>query len=308
MATPMTLEQFADLTDPRFREIMDGIMDKGEDYIPKFYTVLDSDLETERGSALTPMGPFQQFTGDGQVHYDGPDQGYDWSATHVEWALGTQVQRRLWRFDQFNVVESRWELLGDSAFETKQNHAARIFNEATDVSSLINFTHSRGEALFANTHATTRADVDTSSGFDNLVTGALSRTNLSAMRVQARKFKDDAGRVRGLGLDTLIIPPDLEPTAEELIKSTLQPDTANNAINVNRNRFTILVWDKLDDTNDYILVNMAALKKSLKWFVADDLEYSRVLDFDTYIAKYSGYMQYTSAWTDWRVGIYAQVT
>jgi hypothetical protein len=307
MGSPLTIEQFADLTDPRFREIADGIMDAGPNYIPKFYAELDSDMETERGSALTPIGLFQQFTGVGQLSYDGTDQGYDWQATHVEYALGIQIQRRLWRFDQFNAIEEEWTKLRDSAFETKQVHAAKIFNEGFDVSSLVNFTHSRGEALFADTHATVRDNVSTASGFDNKATAALAKTSLAATRLQARKLKDDQGRVRGINARTIVVPPDLEFTAEELTKTTKDVGTAYNTINVHQG-LDYIVWDKLTDATDWWLLDMDALKKNLVWFWADRVEFSRVLDFETYLAKYSGYMQYTTAWKDWRVGIGSAVT
>jgi hypothetical protein len=302
MASPLTIEQFADLTDPRFREIADGIMDAGPDFIPKFYNQIDSDLETERGSALTPIGLFQQFTGVGQVAYDGSDQAYDWQATHVEYALGIQIQRRLWRFDQFNAIEEEWTKLRDSAFETKQIHAAKIFNEGFDVSSLVNFTHSRGESLFADTHATVRDSVSTASGFDNKATAVLSKTSLAATRIQARKLKDDQGRVRGINARTIVVPPDLEFTAKELTQSTGETQTDYNDINVHQG-LNYIVWDKLTDATDWWLLDMDALKKNLCWFWADPIEFSRVLDFETYLAKYSGYMQYTTAWKDWRVGI-----
>lgn len=308
MAVPLTIEQFADLTDPRFREIVTGYEDAGPDFIEKFYTQEDATQETERGSYLTPMGNHLKFTGVGQLTYDGPDQGYDWSATNVEYALGLQIQRRLWEWDQFNVIEEQWEALRDSAFETKQTHAIQMLNDGFDTSSLLNFEHSRGEALFADSHTTPRGDVSTSTGFDNKYNQALSKTALKTVRINARKFKDDAGRVRGINLDTLIIPPDLEYTAEELVQSTLDPESAENAVNVNKGHFNIVVVDRLDDTNDWFAVNMDRFKRNNKWFWKVRGEFSRVLDFETHVAKYSSYMSYTIAWRDWRVGIGASVS
>jgi len=303
----LTLQEFADLADQRFGEIADGVMEKGEDMISTFYSESSTDLITERGSALTPMGSFQDFTGTGRIEYDSPDQGFDWSITQLEKALGIEIQRRLWRFDLFGMVAELWELLMDSSFETRQVDAALLFNNGHNVTSLLNFTHTRNEAMFANTHQSPDGDVSTV-GTDNLITTALSRTSLNSIRTTALTFRDDKGRVRGLPLDTLIIPPALLPTAEVLIQSRLEPDTNLNAINPNQGRFNIIVWDKLSDTNDYLVVNLAALKRSLMWFQADALEIQRVLDFETQIAKYAGYQQYSMGWKEWRVGIKSTVT
>ncbi len=303
----LTLQEFADLADQRMGEIADGVMDAGDDMISTFYTESPTDLITERGSALTPMGSFVDFTGTGRIEYDSPDQGFDWSITQLEKALGIEIQRRLWRFDLFSKVAELWELLMDSAFETRQVDGALLLNNGHNVTSLLDFNHTRAEAIFANTHQSPDGDVSTV-GTDNLITTALSRTALNSIRTTALTFRDDKGRVRGLPLDTLIIPPALLPTAEVLIKSTLEPDTNLNAINPNQGRFQIIVWDKLTDTNDYLVVNLAALKRSLMWFEADALEIQRVLDFETQIAKYAGYMQYSMGWKEWRVGIKATVT
>ena len=303
----LTINEFADLADQRFGEIADGVMEKGEDMRSTFYTIKTTDLITERGSALTPMGPLQDFTGVGKIGYDSPDQGFDWSITQFEKALGIEIQRRLWRFDLFGMIESRWELLMDSAFETRQTDAAELLNSGHSVTSLLDFTHTRNEAMFANTHQSPDSAISTI-GTDNLITTALSRTALNSIRTTALTFRDDKGRVRGLSLDTLIIPPNLLPTAEVLMQSRLEPDTNLNAINPNQGRFKIIVWDKLTDSNDYLVVNLAAFKKSLRWFEADPPEVQRVLDFETQIAKYALYTQYSTGWSDWRVGIKATVT
>ena len=192
----LTLQEFGDLADQRFGQIADGIMDKGEDMISTFYTEASTDLITERGSSTTPMGAFQDFTGVGKIGYDAPDQGFDWSITQFEKALGIEIQRRLWRFDLFNKVQEFWELLMDSAFETRQVDAATLLNDGHSITSLLDFTHTRNEAMFANTHQSPTGSVSTA-GTDNLITSALTRTALNSIRTTALTFRDDAGRVRG---------------------------------------------------------------------------------------------------------------
>lgn len=307
MATVLTLQEFSDLTDQRIGEIGTGVEDRQSDMIPEFYTQRDSDLITERGSALTPMGNLSTFTGQGRIDYDGPSQGFDWQATHVERAKGIQIQRRLWRFDLFSMIDEIFELLFDSGFETRQSDAAQFFVEGHSNTSLLNFTHSRGEAPFANTHTSPIGSVGTT-GTDNLITGALSRGNLNTIRTMGATFRDDAGRVRGVPFDLLIIPPQLGPQAEVLMDSSKEPDTANNAINPNFRRMRIVEWEQLTDPNDYIVASSTRLKQNLRWFEADPLEMQRVLDFDTQIAKYAIYGQWTTAWRDWRNGVKARVT
>ena len=311
MAVPLSTAGFPDVLDPRFREIVDGVYDRPDDKLDMFFTKSASNIDIERGSALTPMGNFQQFSGSGGsgvVPYDGPDQGFDWNATHIEWALGVQVERRLWRFDQFNIIESRFNLLADSAFETRQGHVAGVaFNDAFSASSSF-FTHTEGVAIYSNSHTTARPGVSTSAGFDNLVTAALSPAALTSARTQLRLLRDDAGRRRGPEPTALIVPVDLEDRANEIIKTTKGLDSAEGTINVHDGRFRVIPWQYIDDTNDWYLVNLERMKSNLMFFEADPLEFARVEDFDTFIAKYRGYMTYTMSRGDWRFGIGAQVS
>lgn len=304
----LTIQNFTDLTDPRFREIADGEMGKVDTKIDKIYGGKESStLETERGSAVTPLPLYSDFTSSGQVTYRTPVQGFDWSATHVEYSQGIAIQRRLWQFDQFGVIENYWRKLIRSADETLKEHAAKIIEDGPNVSSLLNFSHTRGEALFANTHSSPVSGVG-STNTDTLVTTALSRTSLNTIRTMMLRFVDDQGFTHGLNADVLFVPPELLPTAEVLIQSSMEPDTGNNAINPNKGRLEIVVLDALSDTNDYFVGNKAAMHDSFHWYEAVKPEFDRVMDFDTKQAKYSGYMAHTIAWSDWRVGVYAQVS
>src|SRR5512135_2705697 len=109
MSVPLTSENFADVLDPRFRDIALGTYEKGKSRIADYFNVMDSDQQDERFSALTPMGKFQTFTG--SVGYDGPEQGYDVTETHLEKVLGMQIRRKLWDDDQFGVIDEMFGLL-----------------------------------------------------------------------------------------------------------------------------------------------------------------------------------------------------
>ena len=175
MANPLTTAGFPDVLDPRFREITDGEFADEQDRISEFYSMETPSQLTERWSSLSPMGLYNEFSG--AVNYDGPDQQYDVSATHREYAKGVEVERLLVEFDQFGIIDTRFKLLARSARQTRQVHAARVFNNAFSNDTTF-YNHSEAVALCSNSHTTTRSGVSTSTGFDNLVTSALSPTAL----------------------------------------------------------------------------------------------------------------------------------
>jgi hypothetical protein len=311
MAVPLSVAGFSDVLDQRFGEILDGLHERPDDKVGMFFREKASSQETERGSALTPMSNFQQFSGSGgtgTIPFDGPDQGYDWNATNIEWSLGIQIERRLWQFDQFDIIDDSFKFLPDSAFETMQIQAAGVaFNDAFSSSSSW-FTHTEGVAIYSNSHTTARPGISTSSGFDNLVTAALSPAALTSARTQLRLLRDDAGRRRGPEPNALIVPVDLEDRAMEITKTVRGLDSAEGTINVHDGRFRVIPWQYITDTNDWYLVNLERMKSNLVHYVATEPEYARVEDFDTLIAKYRGYFNHTFARNDWRFGIGAQVS
>lgn len=305
MASPLTIAEFNDLLDPTFRQIWDGKFDKGRDLVPMLHTVVTPTLLTEKGSALTGMGLFSEFTG--TIAYDGPDQGYDWQSTAKQFAKGMLIERMLFEYEQFGMVENMFELLAESAFDSYQEEAIQTLVQGFVVDS--GYTHSEGVALFSDSHTSPRSGVSTATGFDNLSTAALSPTALKALRIQARRFRKDNGQpIPNFMLDTIYGPPDLEDRASEIAKTVSGLDSAEGTSNVLQGEFRYVALERLTDPNDYYVVNNAALKKNCMWFEKVKPEYSRIEDFDTIMAKCRGYYIVHRARADWRVGIGCQVS
>lgn len=308
MASPLTTAGFPDVLDPRFREITDGEYEQEEDMVPMVYSMEVPTQLTERWSSLGPMGLYSEFSGSLSGAYDGPDQQYDVTATHREYAKGVQVERLLVEFDQFGVIETRFRLLARSARQTRQVHAARIFNNAFTLDTTF-YNHSEGVALCSNSHTTTRDGVSTATGFDNLTTSALSPTALSAAYTQFRKFKDAAGQpIDGLAPDELWIPVDLRDRADEIVRTPAGLDTNEGNVNVQRGRYTVKDWIRVTDANNWFMSNSSMRKDSLMWFDKVKPEFARVEAFDELMAKYRGYMVYTLGYGDWRWVLGANVS
>lgn len=305
MANPLTIAGFPDVLDSRFREITDGQYDQVEDMIGRLYSVQTPTQYTEKGSALTGMGLFSEFTGN--VAYDGPDQGYDWSSTPKQYAKGITVERMLVEYDQFNIIETRFKLLARSAYDTRQIEAALTFTNAFSTDA--GYTHSEGVALCSNSHTSPRAGVSTATGFDNLTTTAFSPAGVKAAFIQMRKFKADNGQPIGNhGAGMILGPVDLQDRAEEIFGTMKGLDSAEGTKNVLEGRYRYVPWIRLTDTNDHFFINESMMKECLFWFDKVKPEFARVEEFDTLIAKYRGYYVSHRARSDWRWVLGAQVS
>lgn len=298
MPVPHKSEAFGDLLDPRFQRLFNDQFDQLPDFLGELFTFpSDNGREDMRWSDVGAYGDIPQFSG--SVTYQSAAQGYDTTATHVEFASGIQVERKLFDDDQYHIMDQRPEGLATAAQRTRQKHGARILVNAFSVDSFF-YNNSEGVALCSNSHTTNAANVSTASGFDNLGTSALSATALAAARIQMVGFRDDKGNRMGVVPDEIWIPPDLYEVAFEIVSSMGKVDTANNNRNVHEGRYTIKEWNYMTDTNDWFLSDSSMRKQMVFWVDRVSKEFAFAEDLDTMLAKWRIYMRYMNAWINWR--------
>ncbi len=297
MPAPHVSESFADLLDPRFREIAHEQYAQLPDMLSELFTMpSDNGRADERWSSVGALDNFGQFTG--TVNYDSFNQGFDTIATHIEFASGIQVERKLFDDDQYGIIEQRPRALATAAARTRQVHGARLLNNAFSNDQFF-YVDSEGVALCSDSH-TTNSGASTAAGFDNLTTAALSATAMSAARIQMVNYRDDRANRISITPDELWIPPDLFEQAFEIVSALGKVDTADNNPNVHRGAYTVKEWNYLTDTNNWFLSDSTLRKQSAFWVDRVPIEFAMAEDIDTLIAKFRGYMRYLNAKIDWR--------
>ena len=110
---------------------------------------------------------------------------------------------------------------------------------------------------------------ETGSTQSNKITSALDATSFRTARAMLRKMKDDFGSPtvnRNLDL-LLVVPADLEGTAEAILEAERD---ANGATNTLKGKARILVADWLADTNNWYLLDVAV---TIKPFVLQEREF-----------------------------------
>ncbi len=305
---------FGDLLDPRFREITAEQGKLHEDVIPVLYGMPGATQpmrDTERYSEVSGLVRAGQFTG--SIDYATFHQGFDTTASYVEFAQGIQIERTLIEWDQKNIIEERPRALARSMFRRRQNDGVRFLRNAFSVDT---FFHNRSEgvALCSNSHTTTTG-ASTGAGFDNLATGAFSTTQLSTVQIQAADFRDLQAEPIEVVLDTIIAPIDLYETVWETVSSMGKVDTANNNRNVHFGAYTIVfLRNKVDfpDVNDWYAADSTQMKEQNLWFdqvwPGGQPEFGFTEDFNEFVAKYRAYMRYTNILRDWRWLVGSQVS
>jgi hypothetical protein len=262
--------------------------------------------ETHQGIGELGSEMWNQFNELGRVPYDGFSPLWPHELVHRRYAGGMQVEREL--VDDLLYPEApiprsiteRAAALGRSAALHRERSAAALFNNAFTDTGTDNEGFSvsgpDGVGLISTAHKNSPSDATTQS---NEFTLALSGDNLTTVRLAMNAWTDDRGHLAPSNPDTLLIPPALEETADIILKSQLDPTSANNAINPNVGRYTKVVWPWLTDTNAWFLIDSAKKRQHLIWLDRILPEFAAEGDFDTFIAKYRGYYRFSRGWSHW---------
>lgn len=234
----------------------------------------------------------------GSVSYDTTSQGYTSTYTHVEYGLGFIVTRKA--IDDNQYEKKALGSTRDLAFsfrQTKENVGANVLNRAFNSS----YTGGDGKELLATDHP-----IQSGTFQNELTTPAdLSEAALEDLCVLIMNAVNDRGLRISLMPKSLIVPPALVFEATRILKSQLQNDTANNAINALRSMGMFPDGAKvnhyLTDADAWFVKTNAP--NGLKHFERVAAEFAQDNDFDTSNLKYKGYERYSFGWTDPR-GLY----
>lgn len=241
------------------------------------------------------------FEKTGRVEYDDRNKGYVKRFTHAEFAKGFVVQRKLIDDNLTAIVFDNANELGDSAFRFREKAAAQTFNGAFTDSGTDDwgFAIAGPDAvgLCSTAHPYSPVDATTQSNEGTL---SLTKDNVRSTRQLHMAMKDDRGDKLAIMPDMLLVPPELEDDALTIVRSTLDPTSANNAINPQAGRFQVVTWHYLTDSNAWFEIDSGRMKRDLIWYERIPVEFGREQDFDTLEAKFRAYMRFSRGFRDYR--------
>ena len=253
-----------------------------------------SDKAYEEEVAVSGFGLAPKKAEAAGISYDTARQLFVKRYTNVTYGLGFIITREMYEDDLYSVIgKQRSRSLAFSMRQTKETVAGNIFNRAFNSS----YTGGDGLELCSTGHVTA------GSTFSNITNPAsdLSTAALEQAAIDIMDFRDNRGLKISVQPRCLVVPTALAFEAQRILKSSLEHDTANNAINAlkSMNVFPdgIKVNHYFTDANNwFILTNVP---DGLKYFErrADDFSPGEN-DFDTENARYKATARYVFGWTD----------
>lgn len=304
---PLTAGNFPDLLTPGLRRIFDIATSRPAPVRELLFGEVSSTRRQESYQGMGTTGLVPPFSG--SVPYVDFDAGYRTDILNYEFALGMQVERSLIDDEQYNEINRRAQAIGDSFDITLEHDAAQVFINAFTDSGTNRMGASTngadGVGLLSAAHPNSPRDTGTTHA--NEGTLALTLPNLDTTRQLHRALTDDQGNLLGVNPDILLVPPELERTATQIVaeRALYEPGSAQFDVNMFAGRLRPVVWDRLTDSNAWFLIDSRLMKLHLIWQWRIRPEFDRATDFDGIMVKYRGYMRYGIGWDDWR-WIYGQ--
>jgi len=233
------------------------------------------------------------------VQYDDANESFTARYTHETIALAFSITEEAVEDNLYDSIAKRYtKALARSMAQTKQIKAANILNNGFSSG-----TGGDSQYLLDTDHPTVAAP----SGLANEPSTAadLNETSLEAGLINIGNFKDERGfKIAARGMK-LIIPADLQFTAERLMKSSQRVGTADNDINALKNMGMVpqgyTVNNFLTDTDAWFV--KTDVPNGLKMFERAAIKTAMEGDFDTGNMRYKARERYSFGWSDWR-GIY----
>ena len=230
------------------------------------------------------------------VTFDNANESFTSRYTHETVALAFAITEEAVEDNLYDSIARRYtKALARSMANTKQIKAANVLNNGFSSS----FPGGDGKELFATDHPTVSAgDLK-----NELSTSAdLSETSLEQAMIDIAAFKDERGlKIAARGLK-LIIPSELQFTAERILKSPARVGTADNDLNALSSKGMIpqgyVVNNFLTDTDAFFI--KTDVPNGMKMFNRAAIKTAMEGDFDTGNVRYKARERYSFGFSDWR--------
>lgn len=245
----LTRHNFGELLTPIHEKIFWDTYKKLEQEYTKVAYVFDMNKKEATFPHMGAFGMWQENNEGNTINEDEINQGPVAKLEAVRYDKGYSITWELVRDDLYNVMKGIGKGggaagLADGINKTIEHKVASVFNNAF---TNVGFD---GVSLISASHPLT----DSSAAGDNLVTGVLDPANLKKAMTKMRLQKNAANELVGLNARELIVGPENEFTALEILHSTQVAYTDQNTKNVITGLKPV-VLSRINDTQWFVRDN-----------------------------------------------------
>ena len=305
--------RFGKLLEPGLRKIFFESYTEIPEQYPMIYNMNTSSKAKETDWGMGAFGDWtvraDQFD---TVDYKTLSPGLERTYVHSAFTQGFMITKEMADDEQYKQMNKMAKAMGRSGRAKVEKDAITVLTKG--FATLLDGTTANtggeiydGVFLFSAAHPL----LDSAELGDNLVSGALTDANLKVAIQKMRATVDEAGNLIQAKADKLIVPPALEDTARRILHSTQLSGGDLNDTNefLKGYGIKIVVMDYLGATSggsDTCWFLQDSSLNELNFFWRTKPEFKWTEDFDTFVAKYRGYMRYSFGVSDWRGNVGSQ--
>lgn len=219
--------------------------------------------------------------------------------THLEYRLGYTVSRAMYEDNRYRPMVKMTEALKRSYNLTVEHVGFNLINLG-DTSASVGYDNL---GLFSTAHL----NPDQSTYSNRLTVAAdLTMTSFEQALIDIAHFKSPDGLEMAARGTMLLVPPELEFVAAQILKSSDHPETPNRSVNPvtvqgSTGRMPFMVGHYLTDPDAWNIIT--DIPDGLQCFERIPAEFQTDNDFNTEDARFKVRGRYSFGWTDPR-GIY----
>ncbi len=263
------------------------------DWMKMGYNISNSSDAYEDDQEFAHTGLMPAKAQGAQVAVDSIQQGFPKRYLHITYALRFIVSEEAIKDCKYDEAIAMTKSLSRSAKLTQEYQGAGVFINAFSSG----FVGGDGVALCSASHPLPKGGTAS----NTLATPmSLSETAVETIWAAMSKVPGSNGIVQaGYDLKRVIVPKELEPRANRILKSQLQNDTANNAINFMKGMGVEIASNRyFTSTTNWF--GKSDLDTGLRWFWREKPNYRQYNNEDNLTVTGCGYERFSNGWSDWR--------
>lgn len=196
--------------------------------VPLLALEVPSTMRKEQYKWLASLPIMREWLNDAQFEQF---EAFTWEILNKTWQTGIEVDREDIEDDALGLILPLVATMGE---EARRHQRQLIVDLIANGDTALGYD---GQFYFDTDHTDSGAAIQS-----NKITGVLNSANFNALRTAMRRFKDAKGRLMGMKLTHLVVPPELENTARTILEAER---LASGASNVDKGLAQLLVLPEL---------------------------------------------------------------
>lgn len=279
--------------------------------LPEIFTMGTSENFAETFSSMTSMEGFKPVGENGAHPIDGMRESYKKIIEHETWKNSFSISREIMDDNKLMDLKKKPEAFVAGYYRTRERFGAAMLGAAIKGQAACTFggksfdaKANDGQNFFSTGHTSITGGATQSNCFAD----AFSADALTAMECAMNAFADDNGNPLDVAPATIVIPNiySLKKDVFAAIGADKDPATANNGFNFQFGRWTVVIWQYLNQyitsgTAPWILLDKAYndTANSAVWLDRVKLEVrSELAQNDA--NNWLGYARFGVGFNDWR--------